>query len=451
MKRKFLITLLSLVCALCLPLGLAACDMTDSSGGEHVHSYQWKDNGDGTHRQHCSLSGCDEPDVNTESHVWGTDNKCTKCKAVKSGGTENPSAHSHVWSTDWANNDTHHWHNCTADGCNVTDNAQKDGYAAHDFTNGNCVCGKEKPVAPHAHVWSTDWANNDTHHWHNCTADGCDVTDNAQKDGYAAHDFTNGNCVCGKIAPHVHVWSTEWETTATRHWHNCTAEGCPVTSILEKDGYAAHDFSNNGICICGKSRELNYVLNSDNESYSVKGIGSIISANVEIPAEYNGKPVTDIKNYAFENCGIKNLTIGRNITSIGKGVFDGCGIMESVTVDENNTQYASQDGILYNKAKTEFKHIPAELKGEVTIPDGVTSIGEQAFRGRKITSITIGSGVTGIGESAFYDSKQLTSVTLPDGIKGIGNSAFDGCNKLQFTEYENACYLGNSANPYLRW
>ena len=247
------------------------------------------------------------------------------------------------------------------------------------------------------------------------------------------------------------MWSTEWETTATRHWHNCTAEGCPVTSILEKDGYAAHDFSNNGICICGKSRELNYVLNSDNESYSVKGIGSIISANVEIPAEYNGKPVTDIKNYAFENCGIKNLTIGRNITSIGKGVFDGCGIMESVTVDENNTQYASQDGILYNKAKTEFKHIPAELKGEVTIPDGVTSIGEQAFRGRKITSITIGSGVTGIGESAFYDSKQLTSVTLPDGIKGIGNSAFDGCNKLQFTEYENACYLGNSANPYLRW
>ena len=54
--------------------------------------------------------------------------------------------HSHAWSQTYEKNETHHWHNCTAGGCTITDNSQKNGYAPHDFTNGNCVCGKEKPV-----------------------------------------------------------------------------------------------------------------------------------------------------------------------------------------------------------------------------------------------------------------------------------------------------------------
>lgn len=37
----------------------------------------------------------------------------------------------HVWATGWSKNDTCHWHECTAEGCNVTENSQKDGYAAH--------------------------------------------------------------------------------------------------------------------------------------------------------------------------------------------------------------------------------------------------------------------------------------------------------------------------------
>lgn len=201
MKKKLIPIISGLVCAIACTFGLVACsggDDTDKPSDAHKHSYQWVDNGDGTHKQHCSVAGCDEPDINVESHVWGSDNKCEKCKAVKP--EVDPPAHSHVWSQGWESNDTHHWHNCTADGCTITANSQKDSYGEHDFSNGNCICGKEKPAVQHSHVWSQSWESNDTHHWHNCTASGCTITDNSQKDGYGEHDFSSGNCVCGKQA-----------------------------------------------------------------------------------------------------------------------------------------------------------------------------------------------------------------------------------------------------------
>lgn len=56
----------------------------------HNHSYQWVDNGDGTHKQHCGVSGCDKPDINAGAHVWGGNDKCTSCGAAKPSGGDNP-------------------------------------------------------------------------------------------------------------------------------------------------------------------------------------------------------------------------------------------------------------------------------------------------------------------------------------------------------------------------
>ena len=63
-----------------------------------------------------------------------------------------------------------------------------------------------------------------------------------------------------------------------KFYYNCTAVDCPVTDDSLKDGYAAHDFSN-GNCVCGKPASMAFVLNDDNESYSVKagnGIGDCL-------------------------------------------------------------------------------------------------------------------------------------------------------------------------------
>ncbi|MBO7224750.1 MAG: leucine-rich repeat domain-containing protein, partial [Bacteroidales bacterium] len=67
----------------------------------------------------------------------------------------------------------------------------------------------------------------------------------------------------------------------------------------------------------------------------------------------------------------------------------------------------------------------------ITIPNSVTSIGEQAFRNcYDLTSITIGNSVTSIGNSAFYYCSSLTSIDIPNSVTSIGNLAFGNCSSL---------------------
>ncbi|MDE7394645.1 MAG: leucine-rich repeat domain-containing protein, partial [Clostridiales bacterium] len=113
--------------------------------------------------------------------------------------------------------------------------------------------------------------------------------------------------------------------------------------------------------------------------------------------------------------------------SIGENAFYNCSELASITVDSDNPNFSSQDGILYNKAQTKFLHIPRALSGAVTIPQSITSIGNRAFYGRN----------------------NLTSLTLSDSIESVGHEAFLNCDNLQYNEYGNGCYLGNSGNPYV--
>ena len=69
--------------------------------------------------------------------------------------------------------------------------------------------------------------------------------------------------------------------------------------------------------------------------------------------------------------------------------------------------------------------------GDVTVPEGVTSIGDGAFRCcSRLTSITLPDSVTSIGGEAFSGCSSLTSITLPDGVTSIGDKTFKGCKKL---------------------
>ena len=92
---------------------------------------------------------------------------------------------------------------------------------------------------------------------------------------------------------------------------------------------------------------------------------------------------------------------------------------------------------------------------EIVIPSvyndkPVTSIGDRAFHGwNGLTSVTIPDSVTSIGGYAFRGCSGLTSVTIGNSVTSIGDYAFDGCSSLQYNEYDNAHYLGNTFNPYL--
>ena len=80
-----------------------------------------------------------------------------------------------------------------------------------------------------------------------------------------------------------------------------------------------------------------------------------------------------------------------------------------------NYDYDSNQSPVYNNSDVK----------KIVIEDGVTSIGDYAFRGcSSLTSITLPDSVTSIGDCAFVFCVGLSSITLPDSVTSIGDSAF---------------------------
>ena len=148
--------------------------------------------------------------------------------------------------------------------------------------------------------------------------------------------------------------------------------------------------------------------------------------------------MTTIPSYAFYNCSsLTSITIPDSVTNIGENALYNCNGLTRIDVSTNNTVYASVDGILYNKAKTEFIIIPKAIQGVVTIPSGVTNIGNWAFFNcNGLTSIFIPSGVNEIGEYAFYLCRNLVDVFIPNSVACIGQYAFYNCSKLERISFD---------------
>ena len=141
--------------------------------------------------------------------------------------------------------------------------------------------------------------------------------------------------------------------------------------------------------------------------------------------------VTTIVNYAFESCtSLTSVTIPDSVTYIGYGAFKSCTSMTTIDVSASNPNYASVDGVLYNKTISTLIEYPGGRTGSFTISDSVTSIGILAFSSCPITSVTIPGNVTTIGYGAFSECHSLTSVTIPGNVTTIGDAAFVSCISL---------------------
>ncbi|WP_406035479.1 leucine-rich repeat protein, partial [Treponema saccharophilum] len=117
---------------------------------------------------------------------------------------------------------------------------------------------------------------------------------------------------------------------------------------------------------------------------------------------------------------LTSVTIPSGVTSIGDYAFYGCTSLTSVTIPDSVTSI----GRYAFECCTSLTN--------VTIPDSVTSIGNHAFfKCTSLTSVTIPSSVTSIGYEAFYSCTSLTSVTIPSSVTSIGYEAFYRCTSLK--------------------
>ncbi len=197
-----------------------------------------------------------------------------------------------------------------------------------------------------------------------------------------------------------------------------------------------------------------YTINDDNATVTITKYKGT-SSEVVIPSGINEFPVVGIGNLAFAyRSGLTSITIPDSVTSIGDQAFSACSELAFIEVSEDNSNYSSIEGVLYSKDKTTLIAYPVEKnETEFSIPNNVTSIGDGAFYYcSKLTSITIPNGVTNIGDGAFYYCSKLTSITIPNGVTNIGDSAFSCCYSLtSITIPDSVTSIGERAFYDCRW
>ena len=166
-----------------------------------------------------------------------------------------------------------------------------------------------------------------------------------------------------------------------------------------------------------------YFLNPNENGYptKIKVSGfSLENKETAFPLIFNDKIFRYLETVEFLNCDFKylqdkvfqncqsliNITIPNCVTSIGNQAFFGCTSLSSIT-----------------------------------IPDSVTSLGSSVFYDCiNLISIAIPEGISNIGYGICYNCKGLKTITIPNSVKSINSEAFLGCSNLEFVE------LGQSFN-----
>ena len=144
----------------------------------------------------------------------------------------------------------------------------------------------------------------------------------------------------------------------------------------------------------------------------------------EIPAScFYGSAITTINippsvktigNWAFQDAKLTEVVIPSSVTSIGKWAF-GCDndnpTLQSVIIEANITEIPVCCFYLQTKLTS------------LSLPEGITAIGDDAFCGCKISSLTLPSSLKTIGARAFSNNG-ITQLTIPNKVESIGNAAF---------------------------
>ncbi len=189
-----------------------------------------------------------------------------------------------------------------------------------------------------------------------------------------------------------------------------------------------------------ESNDFRYTVNPDGKSAAITWfVNSGHMTEVNVPDTINGFAVTAIADHAFDlNFELERITLPDTVTEISSFAFSvepgehGMSFLEalsSIEVAPGNAVYASKDGVLFDRCANMLHTYPPGKQGETyTVPEGITSIAANAFRGSYVTRVTLPDSLKEIGDDALRGSG-LSEITIPAGVTSIGPGAFS-CHDL---------------------
>lgn len=155
--------------------------------------------------------------------------------------------------------------------------------------------------------------------------------------------------------------------------------------------------------------------------------------------------------WAFvDNQHLNNVVIPSSVTHIAPGPFVNCPALNNLSIAEGNTHYymdgmmiysAGGDSLVSAHKSADSVFLPSTLRyvngfggnsnvKYVHVPDGVTTIGNEAFNGSSLRSIDLPSHLHFIDEWAFYYCTSLTRVGMPATLDTMGEGCFHSCSHL---------------------
>lgn len=166
--------------------------------------------------------------------------------------------------------------------------------------------------------------------------------------------------------------------------------------------------------------DLTFDFDFDGKAYCVTDCDVSASGELVIPDTYNGLPVTEIADSAFEGCvELVSVELPEGVTRIGNWAFEECKNLENVTIPCSVASIGS--GAFWK----------CEKLISVEIPANVTTISDLTFLDcESLVSVGIPDNITYIGQLAFKNCASLTSIKIPETVTTIGEDAFDLCEKL---------------------
>ena len=187
---------------------------------------------------------------------------------------------------------------------------------------------------------------------------------------------------------------------------------------------------------CGDNATWSY--DTESKTLTISGTGEFEPINEETAKRAQNVVIEDgitaVPPRAFINYRyVTQVTLPDSITKVGENAFSSCKFT-NITLPDGVTQIGARA----------FKGCQSLKK--VTLPNGVTQIGRETFyECKSLEEVTLPDSVTQIGARAFFDCEHLETIEFPDGLQGIGDGAFAWCKLSQISLPSSLIRVGNAA------